>query len=845
MPRHAFRPASPRPIVFEPLEERVLLSADCPVIELIETDNRGLVTLTSSLQLRAGTVNSQTIRVFAAGSDGLIGTDDDVQVSADISYDNASRQIRIDGGVDADERYRIIVDGDSIVSTEGVALDAEFNGFGQDTGDGVAGGILDIYSRGAATSVARLVTAYGTIDIELFEDDTPQTVANFLRYANDGLYDQSFFHRLVEGFVIQGGGFFAQDDLAEIPKFGTVQNEPGISNTRGTVAMAKMAGNPNSATSEWFFNIGNNSANLDNQNGGFTVFGRITDNAGLAVLDDLADLMTVNAASQGSPFGELPVVDPQAFEDAGDQAEPDNLIVFQRISLLVEFDNEPFQQLDLEGAMTVTNPEGGATVTFVDVAGSGMLNGGDFFEVKFGRNDSIKSITLSKDMPDVPVGIVISETDEVGSIKDMRKGQPLDLAYLVSSAPVNNISLKSGISGMDLNNFVAPGIIFSDDIDNDNQRDDPIALYVAGGFVQSITISGDVTGDVVVMDGAGKVSIKGDMTDGDFTFGSDDRGRSVSIDAQRVNRSSLRSEQAIGTISVSDWRDTGARRNQVEAPSIRNIKTSGGSGVDGNFDVDLDISGAGGDQPDLGGVSIKGDIFSGDWSIGGDAGSIKVKGDALNWNLDVGGDLKSVDFGEGTNVNITVENELTSGLGVRSWVGGNLEVDKLRSVKVSDDANLIITVNNAAQDDFLTADFNFGGDFSGSVFVFGGARNLVVKGTVDDAEFRFADEVRNARFGRITDSDIEMLNGARKLTFTDWNGGELRGDQYRKIQATGSDRGNVPGDIRATINLGQFLLLRTSRGGDLETDASIQAAGTIDIAGDIVDSEIFITGGNQ
>jgi peptidyl-prolyl cis-trans isomerase A (cyclophilin A) len=105
-------------------------------------------------------------------------------------------------------------------------------------------------------------------------------------------------HRSVGGFIVQGGGYTFQNALP----FGTVTarpavvNEPALSNRRATIAMAKISGNPNSATSEWFINMGNNSANLDVQNGGFTVFGEVTGN-GMAVLDAINALQTFNLSS--------------------------------------------------------------------------------------------------------------------------------------------------------------------------------------------------------------------------------------------------------------------------------------------------------------------------------------------------------------------------------------------------------------------------------------------------------------------------------------------------------------------------------------------------------------------
>ncbi len=155
--------------------------------------------------------------------------------------------------------------------------------------------------------VVRFATARGPIDVGLARDVAPATVKNFLKYVKNGSYNRSFFHRSVPGFIIQGGGFrVTNDEVEEIPQFGPVVNEFDLSNTRGTIAMAKLGGDPDSATNQWFFNESDdNASNLDSQNGGFTVFGRIIDQAGLDVMDTIAALKRVNA---GSPFDNLPVV---------------------------------------------------------------------------------------------------------------------------------------------------------------------------------------------------------------------------------------------------------------------------------------------------------------------------------------------------------------------------------------------------------------------------------------------------------------------------------------------------------------------------------------------------------
>ncbi|MEO5913447.1 MAG: peptidylprolyl isomerase [Luteolibacter sp.] len=147
------------------------------------------------------------------------------------------------------------------------------------------------FSDPDTVSAARFDTTSGQFDIIFFPNAAPLTVDNFIDYMDAGEYDNMFFHRAPTNFVVQGGGYkyTADDGFTKIPHFDPVVNEPGISNLRGTVAMAKLGGLPNSATSEWFVNVKDNSANLDVQNGGFTVFGRVP-SKGMVVIDKIKNL---------------------------------------------------------------------------------------------------------------------------------------------------------------------------------------------------------------------------------------------------------------------------------------------------------------------------------------------------------------------------------------------------------------------------------------------------------------------------------------------------------------------------------------------------------------------------
>src|SRR5688572_26623124 len=116
--------------------------------------------------------------------------------------------------------------------------------------------LAGIHANSASAQVTDLVcmeTNYGEICMRLFPEDAPRTVANFMQYVTDGDYNGTVVHRVEKGFVIQGGGYrFADGTLSAIPKDAAITNEYKRPNVRGTIAMAKIGGDPNSATSEWF-----------------------------------------------------------------------------------------------------------------------------------------------------------------------------------------------------------------------------------------------------------------------------------------------------------------------------------------------------------------------------------------------------------------------------------------------------------------------------------------------------------------------------------------------------------------------------------------------------------------
>ena len=140
-------------------------------------------------------------------------------------------------------------------------------------------------------------TTLGNITIELFETDAPETTANFKQYVEDGFYDRTIFHRVIDGFMIQGGGF--EPGMIQKDTRDPISNEAsnGLSNNRGTIAMARTM-DPHSATAQFFINVTDNdflNFRSETPDGfGYCVFGRVFD--GLDVVDAIKAVETTHRA---------------------------------------------------------------------------------------------------------------------------------------------------------------------------------------------------------------------------------------------------------------------------------------------------------------------------------------------------------------------------------------------------------------------------------------------------------------------------------------------------------------------------------------------------------------------
>lgn len=265
-------------------------------------------------------------------------------------------------------------------------------------------------------------TQYRTVDVALYDGQTPANVANFLDYVKGDHYNGTFIHRSDEGFVIQGGGYVSTaDGFEHIPTFDPVVNEPSRSNVRGTIAFAKKGGQPDSATAEWFFSVGDNSANLDFQNGGFSAFGEVLGD-GMEVIDEI----------NGLPVFSTQGLTSVPYHDYDPQAQTYSLVQLPVVEVVttreIIFDHSNWylrQDVRLHSAPDEDNQDG---QTVIRVSGDGFVD---------------RFLTVTE--KDNAVGIELEEDD----MPVIPEGGEASFRFRLSARPHGDVEVNVSISGPD------------------------------------------------------------------------------------------------------------------------------------------------------------------------------------------------------------------------------------------------------------------------------------------------------------------------------------------------------------------------------------------------------------
>ncbi len=549
-----------------------------------------------------------------------------------------------------------------------------------------------------ADNVATLTTDQGTFQMQLFNQQTPRTVANFVQLADSGEYNGTIVHRSLAGFVVQLGGYTPA--FTHIPVNGPVINEPGISNTIGTVAMAKLGGKASSATSEFFVNTGDNSANLDTQNVGFTVFGQVI-NGGIAVVNQINNLPTTTV--QG--FSNVPV-------KTTPPSIPSALVNVQSVSVAPQFtfavaNTNPgavTAQLNGEQLVLTSGAQAGTaniTVTATDTNGHAEAQ---TFAVTVG--------TL-----DVPIGaghatqtVKFTAAGGGGASVGLKGGGAATLTFSGSNLAATTRGLITTVtgSGIQIANIATTDtgggttLTMTGNAEIDGFSADAGLKQISGTaatLIGNMTINGTV----------GKLALKSASHGKIALGGSTATLATTAITLGTVQDEDLVSDAPLKSISVGSWTGTTSVVPLVNAPALASLTAKG----DFTASLDLGFQGSSGAlQGDLGTAKVGGTLGAGRWRVLGNTKSITAGSIPAGWSGQISGNLSALTVSRAFNGNLNANT-----VGVMK-VGGAVSGSTINLAQAfgSGDAALkSLTINGAATGLTLIANANLGAITVGSL----------------------------------------------------------------------------------------------------------------------------------
>ncbi|MDB5171422.1 MAG: peptidyl-prolyl cis-trans isomerase (rotamase) - cyclophilin family [Phycisphaerales bacterium] len=496
-------------------------------------------------------------------------------------------------------------------------------------------------------TLVNMQTSLGSISLELFDTATPQTVANFLAYVNNGLYNGTIIHRAVNApsadpnqnlQIVQGGGFTpAGQHIFQGP---TVPNEFLIPNTRGTIAMAKPGNDPNGATSEWYFNDGNNPG-LDNplNDGGFTVFGQVL--SGLDVVDAIAGLPTADGTALNPALTNLPVVNavpPGTTPQPSDMVNVTSVAVLPKLTYNATSDNIQLVKPTINGSQLTFNPAPGRSgIAHITVSGADQTGG---FVTETFRVEVKPSAARSVDVTiggNHPHSVLYRDANGfVGQISLGGPGTAVvhfggDGLKLTSDASGDHISGSNvQVVGIDATGTTAASSLKVDSITAHSirLRNDFVSvgsITTTGAFHDVQLIHGQLDGDLTVPGGVQLLRLDA-ARNGNVVLGGPVRGGVLTFFSAAMTDMNLSTPRPIGAMRVGFWGNSDSVSEAVQAPYIQLIHAFGG------FNPGLQLSGAGapGGRA-LGRMIIPGQV-GGTWNIPGPVSSLTVGGTANDFN---------------------------------------------------------------------------------------------------------------------------------------------------------------------------------------------------------------------
>jgi cyclophilin family peptidyl-prolyl cis-trans isomerase len=536
-------------------------------------------------------------------------------------------------------------------------------------------------------TAVEIQTSLGNIPLTLFNSQTPKTVANFENYiTTPGEYSGTIVHRSIPGFIIQGGGFTTDGNAIPTP-FPSPTNEPGISNTTGTIAMAKQSNLPNSATDQWFINLADNSSNLDQQNGGFTVFGQVIYN-GMPVVNAIAALPTVDD-SQNPPGPDI----------AG---EPD---IWSNLPVNNYTGSSPTTTFVPPANMVTTNivdvPALTYTVTSDNTSVVNPTVSGNTLQLNYG-SDGTANVTVTAQ--DLGFNVVSSTfAVDVGGVAVTQATVGKGAAHVIHFTDPNGVAGTATLAGPGTATLTFTGAGVSEStnkagIETVTGTPQSLSISTAGTTAGSVlSIGGAVTVGGISTDGnigsiaASRVSLSGNLTiagtAGAINFASANGGtiavnaggRPFALTVGSASGESVSSAGTIGSITAGTWTAGGS----LAAPTINRIA------VKQEFNANISAT-------TVGQVSAA-TVTASTWNVSGHLAGIAA-GSIIGLTLSAGSIGAIADRGAAANdtinsgANITSVSALSM-TGTRIYAGGPaLDASQIPTVFPADDTISVVTV---------------------------------------------------------------------------------------------------------------------------------------------------------
>ena len=426
-------------------------------------------------------------------------------------------------------------------------------------------------------TTVQVKTTNGDIPLELFNSVAPNTVHNFLQYVDGGLYNGVIFHRTVPNFIDQTGAFNTAGQA--IANLGTVNNEFHLSNAAGTIAMNKLTGNPNSASNQWFINVGNNSSILDAQNGGFTVFGKVLYN-GMTVATTINSLPTIDGSALNSQFGPQNGTNVFPVQSASASVAASNLVIMnsvttvQPLAFTVSSDNPQLvsPSLGSDGkTLSLTYVAGRKGWAHIKVMATDLGGGtaSQTFRVNVGTTGDVTSVIAGAGGAKA---VQVQQAD--GTLATISMKGPGSATVQVSGDSFTKATQKNDtilVSGMNdaLATISTTGTNHLSALNITTQRGRTVSILQLNTRSDLGSINGKnaiLTGDLNAVGSIKNITLQA-AQDGTITIGTASQPLTLKISGA-VSAESLHSAASIKSLSVSSWDGVSNSTSSIEARSI-------------------------------------------------------------------------------------------------------------------------------------------------------------------------------------------------------------------------------------------------------------------------------------